>query len=333
MARAIAGKIIGLAAVISLLLGGRWIAFSVQDLGSVSPAARSTGHDALWLGHAWVDGRRGPHDVAALAAQLRGTGIRDLFVHVGPLNEDGSLDPALRPDARWFVGAAHSALPGVRVLAWVGDIVRPRDGGLDLEETPTRQRIVAGVGTVLSDGFDGVHYDFEPIGDADPGYLALLEATHALVRKAGRMLSISAEQVEPVAGGRWALEAVVGHDNWWSSGYLRQIASRVDQVAIMSYDSVLWSASSYSGFVRDETRIALGAVPRHVALLIGVPAYDGHDFVHDSAAENVGSAVRGVRLALPDGTPTDRAVGIALYVDFTATRADWAAYRSDWVDP
>lgn len=101
----------------------------------------------------------------------------------------------------------------------------------------------------------------------------------------------------------------------------------------MSYDSALWSASAYSGFVRDETRVALGVVPRGVGLLIGVPAYEAKSFAHDSAAETTAAGIRGVRLALPHGTPTDRAVGVALYVDFTATRADWAAYRSDWVDP
>jgi hypothetical protein len=333
VARAVVGKLIGLAAVVSVLLGGRWVAFSAQDIGTVNPAAHTTGDDALWLGHAWVDGRRGPKDIAALAAQLHGTGIKDLFVHVGPLNQDGSLDPSLRPQARWFVDAVHSALPGVRVLAWIGDIVRPRTGGLNLEDAHTRQRILTADASVLGDGFDGVHYDFEPVGDADPGFLALLDVTHALVRNAGRMLSISAEQVEPVPGGRWALESLVGHDSWWSSGYLHQVASRVDQVAIMSYDSVLWTASSYSGFVRDETRIALDAVPHNVALLMGVPAYEGHSLVHDSAAETTAAGIRGVRLAQPHGVPTDRAVGVALYIDFGATRADWSAYRSDWVDP
>ncbi|HEU5354386.1 MAG TPA: hypothetical protein VFU65_07985 [Actinocrinis sp.] len=333
MARLVVGKIIGLAAVVSVLLGGRWIAFCVQDIGATSPAAHTTGNDALWLGHAWVDGRRGPQDITALAAQVHGTGIRDLFVHVGPLNQDGSLDPALRPQARWFVDAAHRALPDVRLLAWIGNIVKPRDGGLDLEDAQTRLRILNSDASVLNDGFDGVHYDFEPVGDADPGYLALLNVTHAMVHNVGRMLSISAEQVEPVPGGRWALDALIGHDNWWSTGYLRQVASRVDQVAIMSYDSVLWTSSSYSGFVRDETRLALGAVPHNVALLMGVPAYEGYSFVHDSAAETTAAGIRGVRLALPHGTPTDRAVGVALYIDFAATRADWAAYRSDWVDP
>ncbi len=306
----------------------------MQDIGATSKAARSTGNDALWLGHAWVDGRKGTQDVDALAAQLHGTGIRDLYVHVGPLNDDGSLDASLRPKAQWLVNALHGALTHVRVSAWVGDTVPPT-GGLDLESAVTRSRIVAGVRSVLADGFDGVHFDFEPVGDADPGYLTLLDEVRPVVHGAGtgRMLSVSAEQVEPVRGGRWLMEAAVGHGTWWSSGYLHQVAARVDQVALMSYDTVLWSPSAYAGFVRDETSVALAAVPPHVGLLIGVPAYHSDDLTHDAAAETVGSALRGVRLALPQGTPNDRAVGVALYVDYTATPADWTAYRSGWVNP
>ena len=35
----------------------------------------------------------------------------------------------------------------------------------------------------------------------------------------------------------------------------------------------------------------------------------------------------------PTAAPTGRAFGIALYLDYTATPADWAAYRSDWLGP
>jgi hypothetical protein len=68
-----------------------------------------------------------------------------------------------------------------------------------------------------------------------------------------------------------------------------------------------------------------------VALLIGLPAYhDAHNLGHSSSAETVAAALRGVRLALPAGTPADRAFGVALYVDFAATPSDWAAYFSAW---
>lgn len=332
LARPLAGKAIAAAAVLCALLGARWIAFSAQDFGTPPASARSTGHDALWLSHRWVGADSGPAAVDALAATVRASGIRDLFVHVGPLNDDGTLDPALRPRARWFAAAVHGSLPGVRLQAWIGDAPAPA-GGMDLQDPATRARIGGSATGVLADGFDGVHLDFEPVGDADPGYLALLDALAPPVHAAGRILSVSAEQVEPLPGTRWALEAVVRHGTWWSGTYLARVASRVDQVAIMSYDTVLWSASAYTGFVRDETRAAIAAVPPSTALLIGAPAFHTHDLRHDDSAETVDAAVRGIRLALPGGTPTGRDFGVALYLDYYATRADWGAYRSDWLSP
>jgi hypothetical protein len=324
------GKLLALLAVLSVLVAGRWFAFSVQDIGTVSPGAHSTGHDALWLGHAWVDGHETDADVARLAATLRGTGISDLFVHVGPLDDDGTLDPAKAPGATWFAAEVHALIPGVRLQAWLGDEIEP-SGGMDIESPATRGRIVASARQVLARGFDGVHLDLEPVGDADPGYLELLDALGPVVHAAGGVLSVSAEQVEPLPGTRWAMEAVEGHSSWWSAGYLRQVAARVDQVALMTYDTALWTSSAYSGFVRDETAVALEAVPANVALLIGLPAFhDAHSLEHSSSAETVAAAIRGVRLALPAGTPTNRSVGVALYVDFAATPADWAAYDSSW---
>jgi hypothetical protein len=295
----------------------------------------------------WVDGRENAGDVAALATQLSvadAADISDLFVHVGPTDSDGALDPALRPRAAWFVATLRSDLlahwpasrPQPRIEAWIGDTVPPA-GSLDLESAATRQRIVAGVRSVLADGFEGVHYDFEPIGNADPGYLALLDATRPVVHAAGAQLSVSAEQVEPFPGARFAMEALEGHSSWWSADYLHEVAERVDEVAIMSYDTALWSPSAYSGFVRDETEVALSAVPSSVTLVMGVPAYYAADLGHSSSAETVAAAIRGVRLGLSSSPSSDRtragAFGVAIYVDFAATPTDWAAYRDDWVNP
>ncbi|HEY2264974.1 MAG TPA: hypothetical protein VGI96_20290, partial [Streptosporangiaceae bacterium] len=105
----------GVVVLIPVVLGGAaGIALLAEDSGPVSARAHTTGDDALWLGHAWVDGRHGQADLNALVARLKTTGIRDLFVHSGPLSDDGSLDPALRPRARWLTGALHRALPRVR---------------------------------------------------------------------------------------------------------------------------------------------------------------------------------------------------------------------------
>jgi spore germination protein YaaH len=180
---------------------------------------------------------------------------------------------------------------------------------------------------VLADGFDGVHLDLEPVPSGNSGYLTLLSQVHAVTRSAHRVLSVSVPQVEPLP----ALHLLSG-THWWSAGYLHQVAEQVDEVAVMTYDTGVPAAGLYSGYVRRETQVALSAVPASVTLLIGAPAYNSSSIGHFNSAETVAAAVRGVRLAIsPD--PPRRAVGIALYVDFTATAQDWNEYLTGWVRP
>lgn len=316
---------LGAAAAAAILLAGTATAVLLgEDSGSVSPLARGTGDDALWLGHAWVDGREGPRDIAALAARLRGTGIRYLFVHDGPLNDDGTLNLALNPRANWLVTAVHRALPGVVVQAWLGDLVG--GGHLDLARPATRDNITASAARALADGFDGVHLDLEPVGTGDPGYLALLRQVHAMTHHNGGQLSVAAEQLEPLGGMHLLYD-----QHWWIPEYLRQVAVTVDEVAVMAYDSGIPASGLYAGYIRKETSLALAAVPPGVTLLIGVPAFHTPDFGH-GPAETVGAAIHGVRMALSP-VPPRRPFGVALYAGFAATATDWADYLDDWVHP
>jgi hypothetical protein len=230
--------------------------------GTPSPAARSTGHDALWLGHAWVDGRRTQADVDALADRLRSTGIRDLFVHTGPFSDDGSLDAGLRPRARWLTDALHTALPGVRVQAWLG--AHPTEDELHLWEPAVRARLVQSVTEVLDDGFDGIHYDFEPVRDGDPHLLAILRETRSVTRSRGALLSISASHIEPYPGPAAVLRTLRARTALWSADYLREVALLVDQVALMSYDTAMPAEALYCGYMRHTTVRALEVVPPEV---------------------------------------------------------------------
>jgi hypothetical protein len=316
-----------------LLVGLAWPAGNATLLylasgaaGHPSSSARGTGHDALWLGHAWVDGRRSQSDVDALADRLRSTGIRDLLVHTGPFSDDGTLDPALRPQARWLTGALHSALPGVRVQAWAG--AHPTEAELHLWEPAVRSQLLRSVGEVLADGFDGIHYDFEPVQSGSPDLLAILRETRPVTQARGALLSVSAVHIEPFPGPTEMLRASPVPMSLWSTGYLHEVALLVDQVALMSYDSAMPTETLYCGYMHRSTSHALAAVPPEVGLLIGVPAYPPAGVSH-WAAENMESAIRGVRLAIGD-RPLGREFGIALYVDFTATEEDWSVYHRDW---
>ncbi|MFD0637065.1 hypothetical protein [Catenulispora yoronensis] len=330
-------SLVALLALLVTAVGGIGIALYAEGAGTPSPAARSTGHDALWLGHAWVgwpagNGRdaKTDADFAGLAALVRSSGIKDLFVHDGPFDMDGSLDPGKSPNAGWFLDRVHRELPGVRVQAWLGQVV----GGasLHLDDAATRGRVVAGVGAALDRGFDGVHFDFEPVPDGDPGFVDVVAAARAVTSSHHALLSVSVPQVEPVSGWRVPGDFLAGHPKWWSQSYLRRVAENCDQVAVMAYDTSLPTEWAYRGYVERQTEVALQAVPPGVDLLMGVPAFHTDDPGHSDSAETVPAALTGVRLAL-GGRPPARPFGVAMYVEFAATPADWAAYREDWLNP
>jgi hypothetical protein len=321
------GRALLVIAAIPVLLGTVSLAWlAVEGSGRPPATIPATGGDGLWLGHAWVNGGETSADLSALVARVKRDGIRDLFVHDGPLSADGSLDPRLSPRARWLVTSLHVLLPGVRVQAWLGDLVGP--GNLDLDNPRTRSRILQSVDQALADGFDGIHFDMEPVASGDQGYLDLLAATHQLTRERHKVLSIAADQVEPLSGLRFPANLVAGQSHYWSASYLSALAGNVDEVAVMTYNTGMPFGAAYSGFVRLETGIALRAMPPGVHLLIGLPAYPAV-WPYHAGAETVANAIHGVRLALGTSSQPQN-IGVAMYADFSATPADWTAYQVNW---
>ncbi|MFI6446890.1 hypothetical protein [Kitasatospora sp. NPDC050543] len=316
--------------VLLLPVGVAAAALRLEYAGEPSAEARTRGRDALWLGHAWVDGRKSDGDVAALAAQLAGTGIRDLYVHTGPLEHDGSLPATAYPRAAWFVAAVGRAMPGVRVQSWLGDVVEPEKTGLDLDEPAVRERIAASAQQVLDAGFAGVHFDLEPVRSGSPGWLSLLDQVHAGTAARGAPLSVAAPQIDPLPGLHSAGIALADHGKWWSQAYFAETARRVEQIAVMSYDTSMPLESLYGGYVAQQTTLALEVTPPAVDLLMGLPAYWDDTPGHRGSAETVRAAVRGARLALGREAPARQTFGLALYVDFTATPEHWSAYRRGW---
>ncbi|MEU1704826.1 hypothetical protein ABZ478_05405 [Streptomyces sp. NPDC005706] len=309
-------------------------ALRVNYTGTPAPGTLTRHKDALWLGHAWVDGRKTDADVKALADRLRDTGIRDLYVHSGPLEHDGTLPKSAYKRAGWLTAAVHRELPGVRVQAWLGDVLAGEGpDGLRLERAATREAIVESTRGVLAAGFEGAHFDLEPLHSGDRDYLSLLDDLRALTRAHHALLSVAAHQIDPVPGFHSFWGTTTGHPKWWSQAYFGQVARRVDQIAVMSYDTMQPLQSLYGGYVAQQTSLALEVTPRTTDLLMGLPFYHENRFGHWAHAETVPAAVRGVRLGLSRTDAGRTRFGVALYVDFAATEDDWRAYRRDWVRP
>ena len=305
------------------LLGLLAAALRVQFTGAPAEWARSTGNDALWLGHAWVDGRKTERDVQDLAVRLRGTGIKDLYVHSGPFDWDGHLNPAKYPSAKNFAQWAHKALPGLRIQAWLGQSV---ENGLDLDDPKARENILNGVADIMRTGYDGIHYDFEPIGNNDTSFLDLLKRT----RQHTPLLSVSTPQIEPYPLMRPIARLSIGHDKYWSSDYFRAVVNQVDQVAIMTYDSGAPLQSLYGGYVVRQATLALDLVPDTKTIYVGAPAYHDQGVVWGDYAESVAMAAEGAKLALTGYGKRER-FGLALYVDFASTDEDWREYAAGWL--
>ncbi|MER6524765.1 hypothetical protein [Streptomyces sp. NPDC001508] len=325
-------RTVGVVLVVVLPLLAAGVALRVNYAGEPADGTYTRNRDAIWLGHAWVDGRKKDADVAALARRLHGTGIRDLYVHSGPLEHNGTLPKSAYPRARWLTDAVHRALPGVRVQAWLGDVLATESpDGLRLERAGTRAAVVDSTRQILAAGFDGAHFDLEPLHSGDRDYLVLLDDLRGVTRRHGALLSVAAHQIDPLPALHSVFGAVTGHPKWWSQAYFGQVARRVDQIAVMSYDTMQPLESLYGGYVAQQTALALEVTPDSTDLLMGLPFFRENRFGHWAHAETVPAAVRGVRLGL-SRTDADRArFGVALYVDFAATEADWAAYRSGWV--
>jgi hypothetical protein len=323
----------GLAALLAVLLAASLSAgveMSRMDSGPEAAWARSSGHDALWMGRIWAQGEYTPAQFRQMVGRISGSGISDVYVFVGQMSPDGYLDPARYAGARSFLAAFRAALPRVRVSAWMSGVLG--SGNINLARTATRAAITASAATVLQAGFTGIHYDLEPVPSGDQDYLRLLQATSEL-RPRPQPLSVSVPKLEPLPGLRlpWQL-AHVG-PVFWTPAYLTAVSRYVDQVDLMAYDTTMPFPSWYGGYVARQTDLALGALPASVRLLIGIPCYHYSDFAHSASAETVAAAVRGIRAGLTASGASHRKVGVALFADYSSTPQDWQSYMSAWVRP
>ncbi|MET7404733.1 hypothetical protein [Streptomyces parvulus] len=307
-------------------------ALRVNYTGDPADGTYTRNRDAIWLGHAWVDGRKDDADLAAFALRVRTTGIRDLYVHTGPMEHDGTLPKSLYPKARWLIDTVHRDLPGVRVQAFLGDVLATEGpDGMRLADAGTRAAVVGSARQVLDAGYDGVHLDLEPLHSGDRDYLSLLDDVREVTRARDAQLSVAAHQIDPLP----ALHSVFGffteHPKWWSQEYFGQVARRVDQIAVMSYDTAQPLEGTYGGYVAQQTSLALEVTPPTTHLLMGLPFYHESNFDHWGHAETVAAAVRGVRLGLSRTDADRRLFGVAPYIDFAATDTNWEEYRDGWV--
>lgn len=305
---------------------------SLWDTRTRQPGSSfNRGRNAVWLGHTWVEDAHTDREVDQLVETLRQHQIRYVFAHVGPLEAGGTIPPERSPRAAEFASRLKAAAPELILLAWIGQVESRGGGILDLGDPAVRDRIVATAASYARlPGWDGVHYDIEPLFDGDVRFIAVLDATRQ--RLGGGFVSVATPKW--FLGRRWDRISERGGTAVWSAAYYREVALRVDQLAVMTYDSALPWDRAYTLFVKQETTNILWAVrDTRAEVLIGVPVYHGNNRGFRDYAENMSSGLAGLILGLNNTAPEalPRFAGVAIYPYWEIGPTDWAIYDREWL--
>ena len=285
-----------------------------------------TSSNGLWVSHRWYTGHEVRSDeavaeveISRLIARLRGAGIRYVYLHVGPLRQDGSIEDS----ASTFFTELRDAYPEGVFLAWLG----ARLEKVRLGEPSWRRAVVAQIDRLAEEGFDGVHFNLEPLRDAHPGYLELLFEVR---ERFGPEWIIS--QATP-RSAPFGVSVGPLRKSFWSGGFYRATMDIANQTVLMAYETGLFPAFVYVAFVGDQTRrlVEWACNTTHHEVLIGIPSFAETSANSDPAIENISNATLGVRSALeslPGASECFR--GVAIYSDWVTDAEEWRHFDRDW---
>lgn len=273
------------------------------------PAPRAAAYRAgTWLESRWLDEATPWAEVSQALQDLADRGITDLYIRTGSLRADGTL--ALPSADRVAAARREASALGLRLWAWLPGL-RHR---LDLSQPDTVRAAAASVADLAAAGFDGVQLDLEPTPDDDAGYLALLDAIQAAL-PAGRLLGAATHLVRPHPARAE-----------WSPEYFSEVAKRVDQIAVMAYDTYAATPEEFRLNVAYQTEIALARSPASTEVLIGVPTYEDRTERHTPETEPPWAGLAGVADGFTQADLAGRVTGWALYAHFTTSEAEWRLF-------
>lgn len=316
------GLRLGLALML-LIVVGRGCIF--RPATSYPGAHFNQGTNAVWLGVEWVNEPHDAEEIIALADTLDQRQIQYVFVYVSYLKPDDRFNLTYS-HATEFVQMLKATQPDLNVQAWIGLPLKY----VDLDDVIVRKEIAEFCTDLVRDGgFDGIHLDPEPVSSDDTDVLALLdEVRNALGPEP--TLSIATRRIWPIFPDvHWPIVGRVA----WRASYYREVARRVDQIAVMTYDSAMPLAPLYRQWMRFQViEISRAMGGTGVQLFFGIPTSEEETWTHWPDAENMKSALQGLIDGLNDAEAQSAAVtGVAIYPYWDTDEAEWAIYEALWL--
>lgn len=310
-------------------LAGAVVYLGYAPVGDGSPHPFNHDRNAVWLGHRWLEREQPLGEMEELLEGLSRRGVAYVYPHLIPFDNAGRLPPHSREQMRAFLATARRVAPGIKVLPWVGGLRmgyrRARPGTVELADLGQRQRIVAECRGLVDEGFDGIHLNVEPVEEGNVEFLALLRALRTAVGP-DHLLSLSAIRPGPFS--------IPGAPNFfWTRDYYARVASMVDQVVIMAYDTALPTPILYRRYVAYAASTITSALRdrrSRARVLMGIPTYAETGLMHRAGVETPENALLGVVAGLRGLGGGGTFEGVALYAEWTTSAEDWSVYEKIW---
>ena len=289
--------------------------------------------NAIWLGHKWVGERLEDTEYSLLCAKLKNGRMTDVFAHVGTLDEQGNIEYKKYHYAKEFLVQVKACDPEIHIQAWIGQVELKGGGVLDINQTAIRTSIIETADILLQLGFDGIHYNIEPIFSGDEAILDLLQKTHLITKANGKFLSIASDEIEPFPFADKLIRIFARRAGFWTKDYYLQIANHVDQIAVMMYDTAIPFAWFYGYVVKWQVEKITTLLDGKVLLFFGVPTYEEERWSFHANAENMFSGIRGISMGIEEiPLPIlENKFGIAIYSEWTTDDAEWKTFKTDWL--
>lgn len=298
------------------------IGISINQKGSFF----NKGHNAVWLSHEWVGEYKDREEVNNLVANLSRYQIDTVFVHTGPIRQDGTIDPATYTYAINFLEKARATKGKIHYQAWLGQI----RSKIDLDEEKVRREI-AKQSMILTQlvGFDGIHFDIEPVWDEDLAFISLLRETRGILPKE-KKISVALAEFFPNSFV-WLVKNFRKLENYNTQVNYTNVSKYADQVVVMAYDTGIKKSWFYRWLVKEQT-IWLTDLLDGREVFVGIPAYDKLTKNFDPQVENVENGLRGIVAGLNDiRSEEENFAGVAIYPYWEMNVKEWRTYEDLWL--
>lgn len=293
----------------------------------------NNGVNALWLRHSWVGDKKEEKEYKDLANKLKRYHITDGFFHVGPLDGDGNIPKERYLYASRLVEMMGKYYPELNTQAYIGQLIIESGGPLDIYKEDVRYKIAKTADEFLKLGFDGIHYDIESIPSGNKEFIDILDRTKALGSMDGKILSAATKKIEPSVIFE-LVRAIPGTDPYWEPGYFKEVMRHVDQIAVMSYDTIMPTDWAYGTFMDKLTRrmiTVMQEVDSSKTVFMGIPTYEEESFYFNAEAENEISGLKGIQIGLSKSDTKDINFGVGIFAEWTTEEHEWEHYEKVWL--